>query len=300
MKVLITGATGFIGSALTRLAVARGHQVAALVNPATAAARRLNDEEGLAWLHGTLAAPPWKPIEQFAAEVCVHAAWITTPGLYLEAPENANYLEWSVAFAQRLRSMGMRRFVGLGTCIEYRIDPKSNQLLKEDDTPIEPASFYAQCKNALRLALEEEAAQDNDFALSWARIFYPYGPGEHPDRLCTSLIRKFANNEEVILRTPSSTKDYVYIDDLACALLVLLESDSRGIINIATSKGTKVATIAASIATLLDKKNPCVDFNNSEIAADYVVGDATKLRTLGWEPRHSLDEGLRAMISQGL
>lgn len=53
------------------------------------------------------------------------------------------------------------------------------------------------------------------------------------------------------------------------------------------------------MATLLGKKNSCVTFNDSEIAADYVVGDASKLRTLGWEPRHSLDEGLRAMISQG-
>jgi nucleoside-diphosphate-sugar epimerase len=64
--------------------------------------------------------------------------------------------------------------------------------------------------------------------LCWTRIFYPYGIGEHPDRLCSFIIKKLINNKKVLLNSPLSTKDYIYIDDIAEALLTLVEQAFSG------------------------------------------------------------------------
>jgi len=96
VKILLTGPTGFIGSAFARLAVGRGHQVAGLIIPAEAIPVAMPPGERLTWLRGTLDDAPWDALAAFGAEVCMHTAWITTPGVYLEAPENHGFLESSL------------------------------------------------------------------------------------------------------------------------------------------------------------------------------------------------------------
>ena len=119
MKILLTGPTGFIGSAFARLALARGHQLAGLALPGESLPAGL--EGAATWLRGTLDAAPWKEIAAFAPDLCVHAAWITTPGIYLESPMNERFRDWSLAFVRQLLGMGVAHIVGLGTCVEYRI-----------------------------------------------------------------------------------------------------------------------------------------------------------------------------------
>src|SRR5436309_3244628 len=87
MKILLTGPTGFIGSAFTRLALSRGHSVAGLIIPAEQVPAHLPPHPLLTWVRGTLDEAPWNDIKQFAADVCLHTAWVTAPGVYLESPD---------------------------------------------------------------------------------------------------------------------------------------------------------------------------------------------------------------------
>src|SRR5437773_8400639 len=118
MKILLTGATGFIGSAFTRQALARGHQLAALIIPSESIPPNLAATSNLAWLRGTLDDAPWKDIIALAPDVCLHLAWITTPGIYLESPENFRFLESSIRFLRKIREAGTKHIFGLGTCVE--------------------------------------------------------------------------------------------------------------------------------------------------------------------------------------
>src|SRR5712691_3478874 len=102
MKILVTGATGFIGAAFTRLALSHGHEVAGMMLPTEAPPASVPASDKLTWLRGTLAEPPWREIERFGPEVCIHFAWIATPGVYLESPENENFLRWSLDLIHRL------------------------------------------------------------------------------------------------------------------------------------------------------------------------------------------------------
>ncbi len=249
--------------------------------------------KNIIWLRGSLDHPPGQEITMFRADVCIHAAWITTPGVYLESPENFRFLASSLQFLKLVRACGIKHIIGLGTCVEYQI---GREKLSETHTPLAQTTPYARCKNDLRLALEAEAKAE-DFLFSWARIFYPYGPGEHPSRLCSSIIQKLSRDEKIILKTPDSTKDYIYIDDLATALLAVAEKKFPGPINLGTGTGTTVRQIAQTLADLMGKPGLIEEVTPHENdPLGYVVADATRLRSLDWQPGHTMEQGLEKLL----
>jgi dTDP-6-deoxy-L-talose 4-dehydrogenase (NAD+) len=289
MKILLTGPTGFIGKAFIRLALNQGHQIAGLVIPAETIPADLPASPDLVWLRGTLEEAPWQEIGTFAPDVCLHTAWVTTPGVYLESPDNYRFLEASVLFLKRARELGVNYFLTLGTCVEYQI---TNQPLVEDRTPIVPTSTYARCKNELRQTIEADA-KAGGFTCCWGRVFYPYGPGEHPSRLCSSIIQKLARDEKLVLKTPNSTKDYIFIEDLAAAILTVLNQRATGAINLGTGIGLSVREIAHAIGKLIGKPHLIEEVNPpAEDPLGYVVADASKLHALGWQPLVNLSGGV--------
>ena len=293
MKILVTGANGFIGAAFCRLALHQGHEIAGLILPALTPPVDLPAGNTMTWLEGTLAGPPWKNIERFRPDVCVHFAWIATPGVYLESPENELYLQWSLDFARGLRGLGVNHFVGTGTCIEYQI---SEAPLSEERTPVDPATLYARCKNELRETLTGEAQKDG-WHFCWGRVFYPYGVGEHPARLCSSLVQKLRRGEKLVLKTPDSRKDYIYIEDLAAAILITVERHFTGTINWGTGRGVSVREIADVAAIMLGR--PELVVSQDPPAADpfpFVVADVTRLKHLGWRAQVDLENGLARLI----
>lgn len=294
MRILVTGGTGFLGSALVRTAQAAGHQVAVLSRTGSAVL------QGVVPLVGSVAAPPWQAIEAFAPEACVHAAWIATPGAYLESPENHDWVRWSFDFLTRLPDLGVRHLTVLGTCIEYAI---TGHKLREDSTPLAPASTYARSKCELHERLRDQEIPHSALrtphstALAWARIFYPYGEGEHPARLASSLIARLRQGEPVTLRTPRSVKDYIHAADVATALLAAVEQRFAGALNVGTGEGVAVEVIARELARLLGRPR-LIQFPENLPAdpLDYVVADATRLRQLGWRPQVTLEAGLRRLV----
>lgn len=293
MKILVTGATGFIGSAFVQSAIERGHAIGGLISPTKGPPVRFPAGGQQVCLRGTMADLPWKEIEAFGPEVCVHFAWIATPGAYLESPENERHLDWSLKMARRLKGIGVRHFVGTGTCIEYQM---GNEPLHEDRTPIKPTTLYSSCKNALRETLDAEARKDGTH-FAWGRVFYPYGVGEHPARLCSSIIHRLARGEKILLQTPASMKDYIYITDLASAFLTVVEKRFHGSINLGTGTGVAVREIAIRLAMLMGKLGSVEAAKPSQPDPfPFVVADAAKLKSLGWRPAVNLDEGLERLL----
>lgn len=288
MKIFVTGATGFIGAAFCQLAQQRGHQIAALFNPAQARPAH----EAINWLPGRLDALPLRELAEFQPDVCVHSAWISTPGEYLESPLNEQHLRWSENLVRQLPALGVQHFVGVGTCLEYQ---PGDARLQEEFAPTSNATTYARCKNAFRESLFT-AARRAGFSAGWGRVFYPYGVGEHPARLCTSLIQKFRRGEKLTLKTPNSTKDYIYIDDLAEAMLTTAEKRFQGTINWGTGEGISVRRIADTVAGLMGCPELVAEVSPPQIdPLGCVVADATKLRDLGWQPKVGLEAGLQRL-----
>jgi dTDP-6-deoxy-L-talose 4-dehydrogenase (NAD+) len=290
VKILLTGSTGFIGAAFLRHATAAGHEVAALARPERGAALPVHPR--IRPLAGTLADAPWQEIQHFAPEACVHTAWVTTPGTYLESPENEQFRAWSQDFLRRAMTVSVSQIVSLGTCIEYAM---GGQPLSETSSPLAPASTYARAKDALRRWLESEAAAQGVRA-AWARVFYPYGPGEHPARLATSVVQRLRRGQPVPLLA-TSVKDYLFISDLAAALLAVVEGRVQGAINLGTGAGVTVGALAGEIARQLGRPELLREMDPATPDPyPHVVADATRLRALGWQPQVSIEEGVTRLI----
>lgn len=294
MRLLVTGANGFIGSACVRTALARGHTVAGLKRPGRPMPPDLPPSDRLLWLEGSLAEPPWPALEAFQPDTCLHAAWIATPGVYLHSPENDRLMRESLLLVDGLLQRGVRYIAGVGTCIEYQI---TGQPLAEDATPVAPDTPYARAKDALRRALQSRALQEG-WTFTWGRVFYPYGPGEHPARFCSHLLRQLLQGQPVTVKSPHALKDYIFIEDLARAILLTLEHRLQGAVNWGTGTGVTVGHIARTAADLVGRPD-LVRYQDPPQPDPFhpVVADATRLRQLGWSPAVDLREGLQRLLA---
>ena len=290
MRIVVTGATGFVGRAFVRQAVAGGHVVAALVRPGSAVAPPAHP--AVTVTIGALATPPWKDLVHFAPDVCVHTAWITDAGVYLQSAENRRYLDESLMFVTGLFERGVGHVVALGTGAEYR---PSAAPLHETRSPLEPRSPYARAKHELRLALGERAHVAGA-RLTWARVFQPYGAGEPAARVCSTVVRRLTTGERVTLDTPNAVRDWIHVDDVATALLRLVEDRVDAVVNVGTGVGRTVEQVALTIAGLLGRRELIAVGPALADGLGPLVADPAYLRALDWAPHVELETGLATLI----
>lgn len=243
-KVLLTGATGFVGRQILRTLGERGHAVRAVVRDGSRA--RLDNAAGI-----ELVETPDLFTENAAwwAQACdgidtiIHAAWYAKPGHYLQAPENLACLEGTLALARGCAQAGVRRFAGIGTCFEYDL---SGGLLSVD-TPLRPTTAYAGAKAAAFLALSNWLpAQRVKFV--WCRLFYLYGEGEAERRLVPYLRQRLAAGETAELTTGTQIRDYLDVRDAGRLIAEAALSSEQGAINICSGVSQTVRQLAEQIA----------------------------------------------------
>jgi nucleoside-diphosphate-sugar epimerase len=294
VKVLLTGASGFIGARVARALVARGHEVTAVFLPQD----RLDRLKGLSVnlspcdLHD--AETVKRILGEKRPEGCIHLAWYAVPGLYLHSDENLNSLSASTALLQHLLAAGCRNVVMAGSCAEY--DTGAAPLLRENG-PTKPATLYAACKLAMSL-IGEQLATKAEARFAWGRVFYPYGPGEDPRRAIPSLIRTLLEGKTFDASAGEQIRDYVHVDDVASGFVQLLEREAHGVFNISSAAPRTMKEIMQTAGRALGKEAGirfgAVPYRGWE--PPRICGDNAKLKALGWSPRFELESGIRDAI----
>ena len=159
-RVLVTGATGFVGRQIMRALAASDVALIPVVRSGTEGF--FNTSRGVEWVVSSpdiFAEPEDWWVEQCqGVDLVIHAAWYAEPGKYLQAPQNMQCLTGSLTLAKGAAKAGVRRFVGIGTCFEYDL----TQGVLSVRTPLNPLSPYAAAKAGLigltkSLALDEAA-----------------------------------------------------------------------------------------------------------------------------------------------
>jgi len=274
VKVLLTGATGFVGSHVARALVRLGHDVHAVIRP-TSDRRRIADLERALTIH-----PGQMDDVPIAPDLAIHLAWYTVPGRYLTAPENRECLEASRRLLNRLDC----RAVCVGTCFEF--DPAPGVL--RGDSPTRPATLYAECKDTLR----REVVRREDSA--WIRLFYQYGPWEDTRRLVPQIILGMLRGTPVSLTHGAQRRDFLHIEDVASAICAVATSGVTGPVNVGSGAAPSVRDIAMTIATQVGRADllrfGAIPSNAGE--PPLIVADNARLRSTGWSPRYDLEEGL--------
>lgn len=289
-RVLVTGATGFIGQhLLPRLAEGfdEVHAIARTL-PAT------DEPASVQWhQHDLMQDDPAGLMQQAKPTHLIHLAWITTPGEYWTSPSNTEWLARSKALFDAFVASGGQRIVGLGTCAEY---DWSAGVCEEHTTPITPASIYGQSKVKLHTYLTSLP-----IASAWARVFWPYGPGEPAAKLTSYVARQLLAGEPAQCSAGTQERDFIYVGDVAEALSQLLTSDVTGPVNIGTGQAVAVRDIAETIGHIVGRSE-LLQFAVQTAGSDdfpRVVADAKRLQEeVGFTPRFDLRAGLSKAIDE--
>ncbi len=288
-KVLMTGATGFIGTAVTKELLRRGYEVHALTYEKTDAAFD-NYYEYQMDLLNPVAVQSFFATHQF--DNLIHLAWYVGPKCHV-ADVNMDWVVATLNLLKAFQQNGGKVFVGAGTCSEYEY--KYGYLL-EDDTPTDPKTLYGNGKNAV-FNVAKVFCKQNGIAFKWPRIFNLYGPNERPQRLMPSVILSCLKGEDVKVSDCLKFQDYLHVDDTACGIVDVFEKDIEGAVNISSGKPVQLREIVNTIARLTDfKGNILWGAVPAAFGDDVVVGNNDKLKSTGWRQKYSLEDGLKTTI----
>ncbi len=303
MRVLVTGAAGFIGSSLCLKLVESGFRVSGLdsfdsyyspaIKRGTEAALA---KEGIR-IHELDLAADGLGAALAGIDAVVHLAG--QPGISA-ATRKEDYERNNILATRRLlesaRAAGVGRFVNVSSSSVYGI-----RAMDAETTEPKPASWYGESK----LAAESEAMRAHrDGALSACslRLFSVYGERERPEKLFPRLIRAIGLGEEFSLFEGSEEhrRSFTYVGDVCDGILVTLANWSRAageIFNLGTDRSVTTGEAIRTVEEIMGRKAKInvVPARSGDQMATHANID--KIRsTLGWEPKTSLREGLERVV----
>lgn len=277
MKVLITGINGFVGARLARELLGRGYEVRGVDHPLANMGRILPIVKDLDYVPLDLlqaGIDGWNNLLE-GVDGCIHCAWVATPGKYLFAPENVQWLEATLELYRAIPATSCKRLLGIGTCFEY--DTRVGYL--SENTPLTPGSLYAASKVAAYVVGSQLLARQG-IQFAWARLFYLFGEEEAQGRLVPDVIQKLLRDQPVELTEGRQVRDFMYIGDAAKALADIFENPVCGAVNVGSGVSVTVRQLVETMASIIGKDGLLKFGVRQENACDpaVIVADISRLR----------------------
>lgn len=297
-RVLVTGAGGFIGRWSVPALSTRGYEVHAVLSGTAdreVPAQLRGAEVHFADLLSETAA------EELLSEVkpthLLHFAWIATPGLYWHSAQNFHWVSASERLLRSFRNHGGSRVMMAGSCAEY--DWSQVQECDELQSPLAASSPYAACKIALQKTLEDFGHREH-LSTVWGRIFFQFGPYEHPDRLVPSVISNLLLDREAPCSHGKQIRTFLHVADVGAAFAAVLDSELQGPVNIGSDERIALADLIERIGVQIGRPE-LLRLGARPVPAQepsVLVPVISRLRDEArWRPRFTLDAGLSDTIA---
>lgn len=294
MKVLLTGASGFLGRHVLHSLRQRGIDTVLLCRQPPA------DPKATAWIAADLlASTDWVAlVAQAQATHLLHLAWYAEHGRYWVSPLNLRWVDATVQLTEAFCQAGGQQVVVAGTCAEY---DWSHGYCREESTPLHPATLYGVAKDAAR-RLVMAVCQQHQIPCAWGRVFLPFGAGESPQRLIPSLIAALRGQRAPFGVNASAYRDFLHASDVAEGLLTLLQQGAQGAYNISSGQPVQLQALIRQLAELLHAEPAPLLALASERSGEpaLLVGDPQRLQALGWRPALSQAQALKQTIQEVL
>jgi UDP-glucuronate 4-epimerase len=309
MRVVVTGAAGFIGSHLSERLVARGHDVIGLdsfddylysseIKRRNAVA--LTALERFRLVEGNIVDPAVVS-EVITSDVDVVCHLAALAGVRPSLAQPLRYLQTNIAgtgvIIERMRQLGKQRLVFASSSSVYGAKPGTNvAAFREDDPCLTPASPYAATKrmNELQLSTYRDLYGLGVYAL---RFFTVYGPRQRTDMAISKFIAAISEDRPItVFGDGSSRRDYTFIDDIVSGVVASIESIQPGAYELINLGGTATISLADLISTVenvvgkkatIDRQPP----QPGDVPITYA--DVSRARALfGYEPTTKVADGI--------
>lgn len=293
MRILVTGATGFLGSWLVEALVARGHHVAALVRPDTNAWRLEHVANRVERIVASFddAASLEAGLRRFQPEAVAHLGWRGVGNEDRNSPIQAHNIVDATRLAALCASLGVKALVGAGSQAEY--GPYHREIAT-DDVP-RPTTLYGMAKLAA-CTMGAHIAAEAGMRFAWLRIFSTYGPKDADYWLIPSLIKTLRSGKRMSLTGCEQQWGFLHARDAAAAFALALEdAEAEGVFNLGSPDAPRLRDTVTALRNLV---NPTAElgFGDVPYRPDQVMilkADISRLTKLGWTPRTGLSDGLR-------
>jgi dTDP-6-deoxy-L-talose 4-dehydrogenase (NAD+) len=230
MRILVTGANGFVGNHVINYLLNKGFSV-------IASSRNISKAKEYNWFHSVKFIPfdfytDFENISLYnyfeQPDILIHLAWDGLPNFNNSIHIDRNLFS-QYKFLTNFIDSGGKHVLITGTCFEYGLQ---NGCLSEE-MPTNPVTAYGIAKDALRKFLEIRYPENCAFIFQWVRLFYMYGDGQHPKSIISQLANAIKNGNPVFnMSGGEQTRDYLPVETVAENICkIALQDNVRGIIN---------------------------------------------------------------------
>ena len=301
-RLVVTGASGFIGRWSARAARLRGYEVHAVTSQHGGDRAAAIAELAGCHFHAVDLFDPVGVRELIAAirpTHLLHMAWCARAG-YSTSTDNFRWVAATLGLLDSFVQNGGARAVVAGSCAEYdwtRVavcDESTSPLATDADRVATP---YATCKISCEkmLAAYSRRAQ---ISSAWGRVFFQYGPHEDPARLVASVITHLLRGEEAQCSLGKQVRSFLHVEDVGEAFGALLDSDVRGPVNIGSDERVTIAELVEMVAARIGRQDLLrLGARPTGNEPPILLPAVARLRgEVGWTAKYSLESGLADAI----
>ena len=295
--VVITGATGFIGSAVVRTILAQGRRVIVITRTSSDKSR-LRDVSGYEEVVADRLDDPSlsAKLREYAPTVFIHCAWRGVAG----AERNQSWqisenVPFTIASVNLAAAAGCRQWIGLGSHAEYG---NLNRVI-EESAPTVPTTTYGKGKLAAGIAALA-LCEAHGIAGAWLRVFSTYGPGDAPHWLIPYAVLELAAGRSPKLTLCEQLWDYLHVTDAAEAIACVADGKTSGVFNLGHGRTWPlreiIETIRAAMGTPTTAEFGAMPYRPDQVM--YLEADISKLTAAtGWKPRIGLVDGIKETVN---
>jgi len=304
VQVLLTGASGFVGSHLARALREGGARVTALVRSGGTDTRRLAGVVGdIDWVEVDLCdgTALTEAVRGVRPEVVFHLAthYAAHNEVDLAAMVDTNVKASALMVSACSEVDGLRLLANAGTCAEYGDFREP----ADEDTRLDPNNVYASTKAAQTLIVQQ-LGRDLDVPTTTLRLYNMYGEWERPFRLVPSVALSLLRKERIELTGCEQAKDYSYVGDIAAAFLAAASQPDAAageVFNIGSGRTVPVRQVVEEIASHFSGAESLLAFGARPYRPDEMWFQGTSTdkarRLLGWESTTGFSDGIASTIA---
>lgn len=287
MRILITGASGFIGRKILEKLQADSIEFVTIGRSEVAHRNHINADLLRVDSYADI-------VREAGATHLLHLSWYTEHSTYWSHQSNFDWIKASAGLIEAFCRGGGKHVTVSGTCAEYDWD---YGYLIEDLTPQNPRSIYGVSKDATRRLCQQICLREG-VPLAWARLFFPYGSGEPNTRLLPSIAAVLKGVRLPFGVNINSYRDFLHVTDVANAIVHLARYQFNGCLNISSGEPIKLEYVIKTLAELMSVSCDSILELPPVRPEDppMLVGNNSRLSGIGWKKSVRLSKGLEDFI----